>query len=519
MTDLDPGTRFGPYVIDGFVAGGGMGRVYAARHEVYGQPVALKVLHERFGADPRWHRRFSEEGLLGMRLKHPCVLSARELVEAEPGVALLMDLVRGGQTLLSVMEREHPGGLTLGPALSVFLQILSGVEYLHEREVVHGDLKPENVLVEGQARDPSTWVPRVTDFGTVSLIADPVVVDGKAAVVASPRYASPEHLDGSDKLEVRSDIYGLGLLLHWLLSGDHLSGARTVAEAVETLGKPPSLMHVVDLPDALQDVLRKALAPDPQDRFQDCRGMALAIREVLDELGVGLELEDLRSELATEIMEERAEAQKALQRGDGPDPSPDDTELDLGSVVEDDGHTSDPQAIEERLADPEEIQAARESEAEAEEAEADDGEAGEAEAEADDGEAEDAEDEDSASDVLSPSGSDGPREEPSAPPEPAASDEGPPARVPDPGAYEGGRAYVPPERPEPRHKIVAAEPGKETSAAEVAEAAASAQSDADGDVGPASRPPSLAMMLLTTMGVGAILGVLTVLGAWLLGWV
>jgi serine/threonine-protein kinase len=332
MMTLQAGAAFGPYVIEGFVAGGGMGRVYAAAHDVYGNAVALKVLHDRFAADPRWHTRFSQEGLLGLQLKHPHVLSARELVDHDGQTALVMDLVRGGQTLLSAIEREHPSGLAMGDALRIFLRIASGVEYLHERGLVHGDLKPENVLIEGQLRAPSDWMPRVTDFGTVALIADPVVIDGKPAVVASPRYASPEHLLGVDRLEIRSDVYALGLILHWLLSGEHASGARTVNEAAEVVLDPIGLVHVVDQPDPLLHILQTATAPTLEARYRDCRELALAIRDVLDEIGMKLQLDDLQSELATEIMEARAEAQKALQRGEGP--HPDDTDLDPGSVIE-----------------------------------------------------------------------------------------------------------------------------------------------------------------------------------------
>lgn len=330
MSNLLPGDQFGQYAIEGFIAGGGMGKVYAAKHQVYEQPVALKVLHDRFAEDPRWHRRFSEEGLVGMQLKHPCVLSARELVEHDGSLALVMDLVRGGQTLLSAMAKEHTSGLTLADGLSVFLRIVSGVEYLHERGIVHGDLKPENVLIEGSIREPSAWIPRVTDFGTVALIADPVLIDGSPAVVASPRYATPEHLRGSEHLEMRSDIYGLGLLLHWLLTGEHVSGARTVREARETLMRPPSLIQFLDQPEALQAILRRTLSADPLVRYGDCRTLALVIRELLEELGIGLDVEDLQSELATEIVEERAHAQRELLRGGDPDSASGNTRPELG---------------------------------------------------------------------------------------------------------------------------------------------------------------------------------------------
>lgn len=135
MKHYETGSKFGPYTIEGLVAGGGMGRVYAARHEVYKTPVALKVLHPRLHKDPSWMKRFSVEGLVGTRLKHPNVLSARELVSHNGRIALVMDLVSGGQTLEKVISREHKTGLPLVQGLTVFLAIVQGVEYLTERRL------------------------------------------------------------------------------------------------------------------------------------------------------------------------------------------------------------------------------------------------------------------------------------------------------------------------------------------------------------------------------------------------
>ena len=329
MQLLEPGATFGSYTIEGFIAGGGMGEVYAARHAVYGSPVAIKVLHAELHADPSWRLRFNEEGVVGQRLKHPHVLAARELIEVDARVALVMDLVRGGQTLQKVVSREFGSGIPLVQSLQVFLGILQGVEYLHGKEVVHGDIKPENVMISGDFRDPATWVPMVTDFGTLGLIAHPVIIDGQPAVVASPRYASPEHMWGVDRLEVRSDIYSLGLLLHFLLTGRHASEARTVNEAAEIVSRPIALLHVVDQPDTLINLLRKATAVRPDDRFATCREMALAIRAALDELGVKLALEDLQADLATEVIEERRRSQTGAADATESSNNTAETEIDV----------------------------------------------------------------------------------------------------------------------------------------------------------------------------------------------
>ncbi|MCB9675743.1 MAG: serine/threonine protein kinase [Alphaproteobacteria bacterium] len=319
MEHLEPGATFGPYAVEGLIAGGGMGQVYAARHNVYGSVCAIKVLHEKLHKDADWRARFNEEGLVGTQLKHPHVLSARELVEHEGRVAIVMDLVKGGQTLEKVVSREFAKGLPLDRALAVFLEIVQGIDYLHGKDIVHGDLKPENVMIEGEYRRPETWHTKLTDFGTVGLIAHPVVIDGRTAVVATPRYASPEHLRGSDNLEVRSDIYCLGLILHFLLTGEHCSDARTVREAAMFVLDEVPLVHMVDQPEAVIEVFKRCTRIKPKDRYADCRELALAVREALEALGVKLELEDVKADLATEVDEERAEAQREnLSRADSP---------------------------------------------------------------------------------------------------------------------------------------------------------------------------------------------------------
>jgi serine/threonine protein kinase len=314
MTRLDKGADFGPYTIQGFIAGGGMGEVYGAVHAVYQQPVAIKILHSHLHAEDSWRARFNEEGLVGTRLKHPNILSAREMVEHQTRIALVMDLVSGGQTLLTVIDREFSSGLPLGVALNVFLGVVSGLEYLHGKSIIHGDIKPENVLIDGKVREPLTWRPRLTDFGTVALISDPVIIDGRPAVVATPRYASPEHLLGVDHLEVRSDIYGLGLLLHFLLTGRHASSATTVPDAAEVVMEPMSVMNLLDQPESVLDLFRRSTAVAADERFENCDALAMAVRDVLDGLGFSMALDDIQADLATELMTEQAEQHRQNQR-------------------------------------------------------------------------------------------------------------------------------------------------------------------------------------------------------------
>lgn len=298
---LESGSMFGQYVVKTFIAGGGIGQVYAATHAVYGSNVALKVLHPDLYRDVAWRARLTDEGMIGKGLKHPNVLTTREIVEHEGRMALVLDLARGASTLHRVIRQEFSTGMPTELALRLMLGVLQGVEYAHQQGVVHGDIKPENIMLQDLDRAQSEWSALVTDFGTASLIANPVLIDGAAAVVASPRYASPEHLRGVDALIEASDIFALGLLLHYLLTGTHASKAKNVDEALAFVQKPIEIAKLIDQPRLVMSVFSRAVTLDPAQRYASCRDMALGIRSVIDALGAEFE-DDIEADIPTVIM-------------------------------------------------------------------------------------------------------------------------------------------------------------------------------------------------------------------------
>ena len=175
------------------------------------------------------------------------------------------------------------------------------MDYLHEKGVVHGDIKPENIMINGNPREPETWVPLVTDFGTVALIANPVEIEGKPAVVATPRYASPEHLLGVDRIEVRSDVYCLGLILHFVVTAPPRQRRQEHPRCGHSRHERRAHRRLQDQPESLVKVFEKATARSPLRRYANIREFALAVRDVLEELGIQLGLEDVLAELATEV--------------------------------------------------------------------------------------------------------------------------------------------------------------------------------------------------------------------------
>ena len=311
---LDPGSVFGQYVVKTFIAGGGIGQVYAATHAVYGSNVALKVLHPDLYRDAAWRERLSDEGVIGKGLKHPNVLTTREIVEHDGRMALVLDLARGASTLYRVIQREFSTGMPTELALRLMLGVLQGVEYAHQQAVIHGDIKPENIMLQDLNRTQSEWSALVTDFGTASLIVNPVLIDGAAAVVASPRYASPEHLEGVDALVEASDIFSLGLLLHYLLTGTHASPAKNVEEALAYVQEPLEIARLVDQPRLVMSVFSRAVALKPEERYASCREMALGIRAVIDALGAEFE-DDIEADIPTVIMGDESE-EVSLEQAD-----------------------------------------------------------------------------------------------------------------------------------------------------------------------------------------------------------
>lgn len=303
---LDPGSVFGQYAVKTFIAGGGIGQVYAATHTIYGSNVALKVLHPDLYRNAAWRERLSDEGVIGKGLKHPNVLTTREIVEHDGRMALVLDLARGASTLHRVIRREFSTGMPTELALRLMLGVLQGVEYAHQQGVIHGDIKPENIMLQDLDRAQSEWSALVTDFGTASLIVNPVLVDGAVAVVASPRYASPEHLEGVDALIEASDIFSLGLLLHYLLTGAHASPAKNVDEALAYVQEPLEISKLIDQPRLVMSVFRRAVALKPEERYASCREMALGIRSVIDALGAEFE-DDIEADIPTVIMGDESE--------------------------------------------------------------------------------------------------------------------------------------------------------------------------------------------------------------------
>ena len=263
----------GRYEILAFIASGGMGAVYRGERVQLGRPVAIKFLHPSFATQQSFLERFQVEAKAMSRLNHPNCVSVIDFgVEEVP--FLVMDFV-AGRSLRSLLA-----GSRLDPARALGLarQILSGVAHAHAQGIIHRDLKPDNIIVG----DTTGLVDhlRILDFGLAKLKDGPALTVGMA--VGTPSYMAPEQTLAGGVVDARTDIYGVGILLFEMLTGQKPFVSDNMAKLLlMQQGKLAPRMSAVasgaSFSDALEAVIAKALAKAPADRFASAAEMAAAL--------------------------------------------------------------------------------------------------------------------------------------------------------------------------------------------------------------------------------------------------
>ncbi len=263
----------GRYQVLSFLGRGGMGTVYQAHDRVLDEDVAIKILRADVAGAPELAARFRSEIKLARRVSHANVCRIHEYGEDGPLQYISMELVNG-PNLKEVLRRDGP--LPAAMALDVLIQAARGLEAIHAAGIVHRDLKTLNITRDRDGRV------RVMDFGIAKRLA-PEGTDPTSSgyVVGSPEYMSPEQARGR-KLDLRTDLYSLGVVGFELLTGSvPFRGDTPVATLLLHVEAPPPLDGPAAgvIPKALVPILRKALAKDPAERFTSALEMAEALVE------------------------------------------------------------------------------------------------------------------------------------------------------------------------------------------------------------------------------------------------
>ncbi|MBN1944971.1 MAG: protein kinase [Bradymonadales bacterium] len=253
---------------------GGAGVVYEGRHIDLGHPVAIKVLFGHLARNPTIRARFIEEGRIQANLRHPNVVQVHDTIEEEGRVAIVMEYIDGESLHTFIHRQRQPVPLLF--AIHLALRLLAGLGTAHAAGVVHRDIKPGNILL---ARVEEGLVPKLCDFGIAKVEAarGRTVTGTKMGTVY---YMAPEQFEDARAVDLRADIYAFGVTFYELLTQRlpfESENEFAVIKAHLEVDPPSPRSFRSDLSPDLEQVVRKALAKQPGDRFQSCQQMAQAL--------------------------------------------------------------------------------------------------------------------------------------------------------------------------------------------------------------------------------------------------
>ncbi|MRG92469.1 serine/threonine-protein kinase [Polyangium spumosum] len=262
---LEPGVMVGEYRIDHKLGSGTFGDVYAGEHPLIGKKVAVKVLNRRFASDPEAVSRFIAEARAVNKIRHRNIIDIFSFNTLPGGRHYFVMEYVEGQTLAALLEQKHR--LPVATALQIAQGVASALDAAHEAGITHRDLKPENVFLAAE-RDGSHF-PKLLDFGIAKLRDDDVAHEtGSGVLLGTPLYMSPEQARGK-KVDARSDIYSLGVMIHEMLTGAvPFRGDSAMDVALKHDTEPPPALSTVcpDLHPALDAPVLGMLEKRPRNR-------------------------------------------------------------------------------------------------------------------------------------------------------------------------------------------------------------------------------------------------------------
>jgi serine/threonine-protein kinase len=227
----------------------------------------------------RWVARFSREAKAASRISHPHAVVVTDFGEAENGVVFLVMEYLDGRTLKEIIA--HEGEFTLERAVEIVRQVAGALDAAHAQGVVHRDLKSDNIMLS--QTNGADWA-KVLDFGIAKIqqaegVHDVDITEANL-VVGTPQYMSPEQCSHSGPLDARSDIYSLGVIVYEMLAGHvpFTGDSPTVIMMKQVQDPPPSILSArPELPAEIEDIVKRALAKQPVDRFQTAGDLSAAL--------------------------------------------------------------------------------------------------------------------------------------------------------------------------------------------------------------------------------------------------
>jgi serine/threonine protein kinase len=283
MAEAAIGSEIAGHRLEAVAGRGGMGVVYRATQLRLKRQVALKLIASDLAADPSFRERFEHESEIAAQIEHPHVIPLYEAGEENGQLYITMRYVEGTD-LRAMISRE--GALPPPVAADILAQVCGALDAAHERGLVHRDIKPANVLIAGTREEPHAYL---TDFGLTKQAATTGGMTKTGMFVGTLDYIAPEQLQGGP-VDARADVYALGCMLYQMLTGRvpyprDSEPAKIWAHMQEP---PPSLREVAPhVPVAFDEVLSRAMAKTPEDRYPSAGDLAHAAKAAAQDQQVG----------------------------------------------------------------------------------------------------------------------------------------------------------------------------------------------------------------------------------------
>ena len=261
------------YQIIRLIGEGGMANVYLAHDTILDRDVAVKILRGDLAGDEKFVKKFQREAISASSLNHPNIVELYDVGEDHGQYFIVMEYVEG-KTLKSLIKKR--GALTLPEVVDIMLQLTSGIAHAHDSYIIHRDIKPQNVMILDNG------MVKITDFGIATALNNHELTETNS-IMGSVHYLPPEQANGNGAT-VKSDIYSLGILMFELLTGKvPFKGENAVEIAIKQMKTPiPSVRkYNEEIPQSVENVILRACAKNPKNRYDSAREMHEDLKTVL----------------------------------------------------------------------------------------------------------------------------------------------------------------------------------------------------------------------------------------------
>jgi len=262
------------YEVVGKLGSGGMAEVYLANDRLLGRQVALKVLSSRYAGDEQFVERFRREASAAASLNHPNIVQIYDRGEAEGTYYIAMEYLEG-RSLKEIILKYAP--LSPDLVISVSIQIVEALRFAHRRDVIHRDIKPQNIIIDDDGRV------KVTDFG-IARAGNVSTMTEAGSILGTAHYLSPEQAQGQP-VEAASDLYSLGIVMYEMATGKMpFDGDNPVSIAMQHVHDQPAPPRsiVPDLPENLEAVILRSLGKRPTERYLTAQAMHEDLKRAQD---------------------------------------------------------------------------------------------------------------------------------------------------------------------------------------------------------------------------------------------